>query len=458
MVVWATDLRDGTPLQGLDIVPASGNGGLTGADGVARFPIPADGAAWLTAQRGDDRAILPASSYLWDDSGWTRRPADDFVRWYVFDDRAMYRPGEEVHLKGWLRQVGGAQDGDVGLVGPSLTAVDYRVYDPQGNDIGSGQAVVNALGGFDFNFTIPENTNLGYATVELSADLGLDGRNYSHTFQIQEFRRPEFEVTARNETSGPYFADGSATVAVEAKYYAGGPLPNADVNWLVTSTPTNYNPPNWPDFTFGVWQPWWWFYDSGYQTGDGSQTFAGKTDASGAHYLNMDFTPDGSMRPFSVQAEATVMDVNRQAWASSANLLIHPADLYVGLRSERYFVQRGEPLDIFLIVTDLDGNAVPGREIEATAARLDQFFQIEIALADEQGIASIRRMRPQAGFLYMGPDIHWKKLLALRKTEDGLEAAEQVEVRGGGGEGGAFSRGVHRGPSLFQRCAARPPG
>ncbi len=375
MVVWATDLRDGTPLQGLDIEPASGKGGVTDADGIARFPIPADGAAWLTAQRGADQAILPASSSLWDDSGWRRRPANDFLRWYVFDDRAMYRPGEEVHLKGWIRSIGGRQDGDVALPAADLTSVEYRVYDPQGNDIGSGQAAVNALGGFDFQFTLPENANLGYATVELNANSGLDGRNYSHSFQIQEFRRPEFEVTARNETSGPYFADGSATVAVEAKYYAGGPLPNADTNWLVTSTPTNYNPPNWPDFTFGVWQPWWWGYDGYDGSGGNSQTFAGKTDASGTHYLKMDFTPDGSMRPFSVQAEATVMDVNRQAWASRTSLLVHPADLYVGLRSERYFVQRGEPLKIALIVTDLDGNAIPGRKIEVTAARLDWKFQ-----------------------------------------------------------------------------------
>ena len=86
-------------------------------------------------------------------------------------------------------------------------------------------------------------------------------------FQIQEFRRPEFEVTARNETTGPYFVGDSATVAVEAKYYAGGPLPNAEVNWLVTSSPTNYNPPNWSDFSFGIWRPWWNYYG-----GEGDQT------------------------------------------------------------------------------------------------------------------------------------------------------------------------------------------
>ena len=373
MLVWATELSDGAPLPNLDIQPDSGPGAVTNADGVARFPIPGDGATYLTAKRGSDEAILPASTYLWDEAGWSRRSPIDSLRWYVYDDRAMYRPGEEVHLKGWIRMIGGKQDGDVGLVGPILTNVSYQIYDPQGNDLGSGNVDVNPLGGFDFSFTLPENTNLGYARVELNANVGTDGRYFSHNFQIQEFRRPEFEVIARNETIGPYFADGKATVAVEAKYYAGGPLPNADVTWLVSSTPTNYNPPNWPDFTFGVWQPDWWFYDfgPGFEEGGESQTFSGTTDAAGEHYLQMDFTPDGSMRPFSVLAESTVMDVNRQAWAGTTSLLVHPADLYVGMRSERYFVERGVPLEIALIVTDLDGEAIPGNEILVTAVRLD---------------------------------------------------------------------------------------
>jgi uncharacterized protein YfaS (alpha-2-macroglobulin family) len=70
-------------------------------------------------------------------------------------------------------------------------------------------------------------------------------------------------------------------------------------------------------------------------------------------------------------AEATVFDVNRQAWASTTSLLVHPADLYVGLHSERTFVERGEPLPIDLIVTDLDGSPVADRPIEVQAARLE---------------------------------------------------------------------------------------
>jgi uncharacterized protein YfaS (alpha-2-macroglobulin family) len=379
MVAWATDLKDGSALDGVRIQPNNGSlAVMSGNDGVARFDIPT-GAAYLIASKGADQAILPQSTYYWSEGGWyTSRPSDS-LRWYVFDDRRMYRPGEEVHVKGWLRRLGGTQNGDVGLA-TGLTSITYQLIDPQGNTLGDGQADVNALGGFDFAFTIPQVTNLGNAQLSLSVAGnvgGLDGLQYYHQFQIQEFRRPEYEVNARNETTGPYFAGDQATVAVEAKYYAGGGLPNADVTWQVTTSPGSYSPPNWPDFTFGNWQPWW-FYDfrfPGPVSPSQTETFTGKTDASGTHYLELDFRPKGDLakdpQPQSVVAQATVMDVNRQAWSSTTTLLVHPADLYVGLRSERYFVGRGTPLKIDFIVTDLDGNVVANRPVEITAGRLE---------------------------------------------------------------------------------------
>ncbi|MCB0030369.1 MAG: hypothetical protein KDE28_20805, partial [Anaerolineales bacterium] len=210
-------------------------------------------------------------------------------------------------------------------------------------------------------------------------------RTYYHYFQIQEFRRPEFEVTARNETTGPYFVGGSATVATTAEYFAGGPLPNAEVNWLVQASPSSYQPPNWPGFVFGSWTPWWYYdyfyaapaYEEDVYYGgpvyeeSRVQTFSGVTDASGTHYLQIDFEAMSRPQPFSVMAEATVFDVNRQAWTGATSLLVHPADLYVGLHSDQTFVKKGTPLEIQAIVTDLDGNAVAGRPIEIRAARLE---------------------------------------------------------------------------------------
>ena len=379
MVVWANALSDGAPLSAVRIqTDPQDQGYTTGEDGLARFPIPMGGAPYLIASQGADKALLPPSLYYWGESNWVRRYPSDDLRWYVFDDRTMYKPGEEVHVKGWLRRIGAGQNGDVSLIGNDVTAVNYQIIGPQGNEIGNGRGDVNALGGFDFVFTLPENTNLGYAQLYLYAEgsmTNLSGNQYYHQFQIQEFRRPEFEVNARNETTGPYYLGGHAIVAVKAKYFAGDPLPNAEVSWTVTSSPSSYQPPNWSEFTFGRWTPWWWYEEIYFDgsTGGNTQveTFSGMTDAAGEHFLRIDFGEQPIPQPFSILAESTVFDVNRQAWAGTTSLLVHPAELYVGLRSDRYFVERGDPLKIDAIVTDLDGAPVVDRPIRVEAARLE---------------------------------------------------------------------------------------
>ena len=43
--------------------------------------------------------MLPQFRLIWDDRRLDPAPVYDELRWYVFDDRQMYRPGEEVHVK-----------------------------------------------------------------------------------------------------------------------------------------------------------------------------------------------------------------------------------------------------------------------------------------------------------------------------------------------------------------------
>jgi len=374
LIVWANGLQNGAPLADVNIIsPEETIISATDEQGVARFAIPGEGLSYLIGERGQDQALLPYSNYYWGDDGWVPRSLVDELRWYVFDDRRMYRSGEEIHVKGWMRRIGAGPNGDVGMTGDAVSAVQYQIIGPQGNEFESGLVEVNAWGGFDFAVTLPENINLGSAKIMLSAEGTLSNLNnteYNHRFQIQEFRRPEFEVSARNETTGPYFVKEHAVVAVEAEYYAGGPLPNAAVDWRIQSSPTNYQPPNWPDFSFGYWTPWWWYFEEGSNGQTRFQNFTGKTDASGNHYLRLDFESVEQSRPYSVMAESTVFDVNRQAWTGTTSLMVHPADLYVGLRSERYFVEQGTPLDIDLIVTDLDGKPSVGESIEVETFRL----------------------------------------------------------------------------------------
>ena len=371
VVAWATALKDGAPLSGVEIqLLGTDVSATTDENGVARLGMTATPAPLIVATLGDDVAILPRNLYPWYGDGWARSETSDEVRWFVFDDRAMYRPGEEVHLKGWVRRIENGKEGDVTLLN-GATSVRYQVMDPQGSQLFDEIVDINDLGGFDFSFTIPTAANLGYANIYLTVNGVSDvvGTEYYHNFQIQEFRRPEFAVAARTEGKGPFFVGDSAEVAVNASYFAGGPLPNAEADWNVTASPGYYSPPNWPDFTFGKWTPWWYYYEP--EVSSTNVSYFGKTDASGTHYLRMDFSAaSGTPRPWSVSANVSVMDVNRQAWASSTSLLVHPANLYVGLHSTRTFVQRGEPLEIEAIVTDLDGNPVEDRPITIVATRL----------------------------------------------------------------------------------------
>ncbi len=350
----------------------------TGANGVLRLSLPENQAKQqniLIARRGKDVAFLPENTdyYYRQQGNWFQKPPTDSLRWFVFTDRNMYRPKEEVAVKGYIRVFEGEKLGGIAALGDKASGLTYKVYDSRGNEIGKGAANLNAFGAFDFKFKLPDNANLGYSRIELSTNSSLEGKQTQEGFQIQEFRRPEFEVTAKTETAAPFFVKDSANVAVEAKYYAGGGLANADVNWTVTSTPTNYTPPNRGDYTFGTWIPWWRSYGGDYDQRT-SETFKGITDASGKHVLKIDFESANPPRPYNVAASASVQDVNRQTFAGATNLLVHPSSLYVGIKTPRNFVRKGENIAVESIVTDIDGNLIANRDVNIKAELKDWRF------------------------------------------------------------------------------------
>jgi alpha-2-macroglobulin len=409
VLAWASDLLTGSPISGVTLSVHPGEGIATsGHDGLGRLdlrgsagtapespggafagppeagrdgppgrgvdPQQEEPGGYVVASLGDDTALLPQSLYYWGRGrGWGGEAPGTESLWYVFDDRAMYRPGEQVHLKGWIRLVDVGPDGEAFSLPARGASVAYQLMDSRGNQLLDGTLTLNALGGFHTSFVLPETMNLGTAGVHLTLQGGAHpGASWQHSLQVQEFRRPEFEVSA-SASEGPHFAGEHAVTTVEAKYFASGPLPNADVTWRVTSRAGSFRPPNRDDFSFGIWVPWWRQADSrGFpRSEERVETFQGTTDGEGVHHLRIDFSPMDPPQPRSVTAEATVMDVNRQAWSASAQLLVHPADLYVGLRTETTFVQRGDPLEVEAIVTDLDGNAVEDRPIQMRTVRLE---------------------------------------------------------------------------------------
>ncbi len=386
LITWATNLSDGSPLGGVQVhLGGTASSAVTDAGGLARLRIVR--ARYLTATKGADVALLPADS----EYEWNPVTVGDSVNGFAFDDRGIYRPGESVHVKGWFRRVRASQHSTVAPLAAGRTA-HWSARDAFGHEFGKGDLTLGAVSGFDLKVDVPSGAALGAASLEVSVDDGGVSGVASVTFQIQEFRRPQFEVVTRAESAGPHLLTQPVTVAALARYFSGGVLAGAPTVWQVTTSSTTYTPPNWSQFTFGESRPYWLddfaggrFGPIGFGGGatgvccfpqpeQKAATYTGSTDPTGTHYLQLNFDGEKPDLPVMVSANASVTDVNRQSFASNLELLVHPSSLYVGIQSTRQFVREGEPIDVEAIVTNIDGGAVAGRSFTITATRVESRF------------------------------------------------------------------------------------
>ena len=356
LLVWTTRLRDGKPLSDVSIKMNASKGKGSAPmltkqrkdKASTTFALPSSSAAnsYLLAKMGDDAAILPAANY-WGGGHWGKRGKSTAHRVYASFDRGIYKPKEEVHLKGFTRDLDLFRLGD--MKAPSGGTFKYTVRDPRGAELKKGTGKISALGGFDLSFKLPDNANLGHASVMLNLP---HGTSY-HQFQIQEFRTPEYNVKVEvNE--GPHVLGRSAELTGKASYYSGGGLPGATSRWNLTAEETAYSPPEHDQYVFGDYHPWWgWFYWQPKKQRNFKHE--NTTDTLGESHVETHFVAMKPARPARVVANLAVEDVNRQAWSGSANFLVHPSTRYVGLKVKRPFVKRGDKIEVEGVVTDIDG-------------------------------------------------------------------------------------------------------
>nr|HEX4318746.1 DUF6049 family protein [Kofleriaceae bacterium] len=379
LVAYTTELATGAPAAGVTVQLApTTTTAKSDATGVATLALPdaapGTNANYVVARRGGDSALLSQYEGYYPPSGtYVRHALLPSLSWYVTDDRHIYKPGEQVSIKGWLRSVDEHPTGDVGAA--HVSRLTYQVTDARGVKLATGAMTVDAAGSFDTHFALPKTPNLGTAMMRI-VPVGAERQATEHYFEIQEFRTPEFEVTA-HASQASAIVGGSADITVGAHYYAGGALGGAPVEWQMMATQTQFTPPNRSDFIFGRWVPWFEDFDDDPGAYKPPQTWSldGQTDAAGEHVAHFEFRSVAPALPMSIVASASVTDVNRQQWSASTVLLVHPADRYVGLKPKRAFVDQGTPYDVDVIGVDLDGKAAPGAAIDVHAVRLDWAYE-----------------------------------------------------------------------------------
>ncbi len=426
---FVSDLRDGAPIDGARVSDSLGlaEPATTDGDGLSRTRLTVDGEGrdgYVLAELGTDSTLVPHAF-------WQIGSDEYSLRWFVFDDRGIYRPGETVAVKGYVRRLGLGVGGDVEAVSTGATdavATDEDATDDEasedkgaagddddvaatdddaandetsedegavgdddgpetagvsvtwtlrgwdGNEIAAGQTEIGAFGAFDIEIDLPVDAPVGHASLELrapGAELGsASEEGHILDVNIAEFRRPEFEISADAEVPEIIVGE-SGFVSVQATYFAGGALPGAEVQWWVRPEPSDWRPAGWEDFVFGRWRPWWLFWDEPSDVDTPGHELTSRTDSEGRHRLAIDLSAISPPSAMSLVAQATVYDVNRQASSASTAVIAHPAALYVGVRSVDRVVEPGRPARVEAIVTDLEGEAVPDRIVEVVAERIE---------------------------------------------------------------------------------------
>nr|WP_276604389.1 alpha-2-macroglobulin family protein [Nannocystis pusilla] len=218
--------------------------------------------------------------YSPDSSGWSAYSPGDDLRFYVAEDRGLYKPGETAKVKGWIRSVGGGERGDIGPA--NVKTASYQLYDPRGSELLKGEVPVSAAGGFELTLALPGNVNTGSAQLRIDAG----GRNYYHTLKIEEFRRPEYEVKVE-ASPGPHLVGTSAELTLRAILLGrrargrGRRLAGAQRAGHVHAAGARR-------VQLRLHRSWYWWRREAQPQGR-EVTFKGQTDAAGEHRIRADF-------------------------------------------------------------------------------------------------------------------------------------------------------------------------
>ena len=243
-LAWLVDQETGQPVPNVPVIFYDDKMNIVGhaqtdADGLAYV----QNAAKVNYARSDDPAHLAMTALEWG-SGvsegqfgiWTdfySPVSSNFA--YVYTDRALYRPGQTVFYKGVVR----AND-DLHYSLPNLKTVDVTIDNDQGK-LFEGAASLTQDGSFSGSFPVGSDAQVGNYNITVRAAAGDDTSLGGVPFRVADYVKPQFQVTTQVTPATAVVGD-PVKFSLDAAYYSGGNVSNAQVQWFMQSTATDYYP------------------------------------------------------------------------------------------------------------------------------------------------------------------------------------------------------------------------
>ncbi|UCC87582.1 MAG: Ig-like domain-containing protein [Anaerolineales bacterium] len=380
MLAWATDLKSGDPLPGIPLIFSERGQNprtwqkTTDAQGVASLSNNTGGWEYhgLVAYSQSPFAIISSDwgngISPWDFGLEASYGVQDF-RLHIYTDRPIYRPSQTVEFKGVVRTEDDAQYS----MPSGIRDVFVTIYDAAYEELYSETLAVSEMGAFFGTLELSDSAALGTYTIQVNF-----GDEYlEHYFQVAAYRPPEFEVVVTPDKTE--LAHGSGTQAtVDVKYFFGGPMAGAPVEWNIVAQTYRFTPPWGGRYRFtDVDDPWicfdcWWWHDPVPATP--ILRGSGRTDNNGQ--LLIEIPPelvgvDGKPITESVRLiiEATAAGKDNQFISGRASVTVHRGNYYIGLAPPKYVNQAEREALVDLVAVDWEGTRLAGKEISISIFR-----------------------------------------------------------------------------------------
>ena len=148
---------------------------------------------------------------------------DDEVRYQLFTDRAIYRPGQKVHATAVSYIVKKGLDASV--PGKSME-LKFILRDANWKQVAEQKATTDEYGTASVDFELPQGGQTGMYHVSVN-------NRANSSFRVEEYKRPTFEITFPKVNEKYNWGD-TVVVKASAKTYAGVPVQGAKVEYQVT--------------------------------------------------------------------------------------------------------------------------------------------------------------------------------------------------------------------------------
>lgn len=285
--------------------------------------------------------LIQGEDQLYTDQGYSsytstrNRRKNQFTEFFL--DRAIYRPGQTIYFKGIALEKD--EKGHPRILTNEPIVVTF--YDVNRQEVTNLELFSNEYGTIQGQFTAPKSGLLGSMSIQSS--LG----NSTKSFQVEEYKRPKFEVTFP-ALEGQYKLGDSVTITGNAKAYAGSNIDGAKVQYRVVRE-VRY-----------PWRPWWLYRripsrSQQVEIANGVLT----TDVDGTFEVTFAALPDRSVDPsqkpsFHFTLFADVTDITGETHSNQKNISLG----YIDLMADVQVVEsqdRQDTLMLGLSTTNLDG-------------------------------------------------------------------------------------------------------